>query len=273
MVCIRRGRIALKLSDYKRYVAVDERLNIPLEDQLTENLSRQIFNRSLFLDEKLPHPELLAESLGVKPSVVLTAYNNLIESGLTELTDDYKVTYNDFIYDYYTQRLPIVEALSQQGYAVNLNSFDATKRSLRELSSLKFQLPYETIHEKRIDYYANKYLFAVTLNYTPVDAIADIDAYMKKNDSIALGLKSITTTLTPKGTYQAVIYPPEIAKAFKVPQGRAGLKISYDYFGDDGTLVYAYRAYFTSWMDVRFNHDLQSLEIIPPVKLKEEASS
>jgi DNA-binding GntR family transcriptional regulator len=261
----------LKLSDYKRYVAIDERLSIPLEDQLTENLSRQIFNRSLFLDEELPHPELLAESLNIEPAVVVRAYNNLIENGLAELEGHYKVTYNDFIYDYYAQRLPIIEALSQQGYTVNLKTFDAVPLSPGDLSLLNIKMPFEKVNEKRIDYLANKYLFAITMNYIPVDAIADIDAFMKTNDSIGKGLKSITSTLTPKGSYQAVTYPPEIAKAFKVPQGRAGLKISYDYFGDNGTLVYAYRAYFTSWMNVSFNHDLNTLAIIPPAVIKEDA--
>jgi len=258
------GVIILKLSDFRRTINLDERLNMPLYQQIAESLTRMIYNRQLFLDEELPHPELLAESLKIDALSVRMAYEKLIEENLTRFDTQYYVTHHDFVYPFYGQRLPIEVALKNQGYEAKLKYHPSVIMTQGDLKMTGIDFTFSDIHEKRIDYYAGNYLFAVTYNYMPVDIIPDFDAYMKEHLSLAEALKERTESVKPVATYQAETYPKDVASAFKVPKGRAGMKICYLYYDDKNVLIHAYRGYFTSWMDVQFFHDPQTLKSTAP---------
>lgn len=267
------GVIYLKLSDFKRYITIDERQKTPMSQQLTESLTRMIFNRQLFLDQELPHPLLLGDSLDIDPVMVEKAYQNLIDEGLAHFDQQYYVKHHNFVYDFFGQRLPIEKALKLQGYEPRVKFYPSVFKTEGDLKMEGIKFPYQDIHMKRADYYANHYLFAVTFNYIPAEVIPDFDAYMDTNGSLATALKEKTSLLRPKALYEAVIYPKEVAKSFKVPYGRAGLKISYDYLDDQDRLIHAYRGYFTSWIDVQFHHDLTSLSSIQPLQKKEPSQA
>jgi DNA-binding GntR family transcriptional regulator len=245
-------------------VRIDARLYMPISEQLAETLTRMIYNRKLFLDEELPHPEILGQSLDIDPDHVSTAYQKLIGENLARFDHRYYVSHHDFIYPYYGQRLPIETALKNQGYEAKLKYHPSVIKTEGDLKLSGLSLNDQDASEKRIDYYADTYLFAVTYNYVPLSVVDNFDEFIKNNQSLTNALKTKTTTLTPVATYQAVTYPEEVAKAFKVPVGRAGLKISYDYYDDHDELIYVYQGYFTSWMDVQFFHDINTLESIAP---------
>lgn len=261
----------LKLSNFKKFITLDERLKTPISIQISESLTRMIYNRQLFLDEELPHPELLGESLEVNPIYVEKAYLNLIEENLARLNDKYYVAHHDFVYDFYGQSLPVEEALRKHGYEPRVKYHPSVVKTEGDLSLAGVVFKHDEAHEKRIDYYADHYLFAITYNYLPVEVVRDFDTFMKNNHSLAAALKLKTTTVKPKALYEAVVYPEHVAKAFNVPLGRAGLKITYDYYDDQDILIHTYRGYFTSWMDVQFFHDMTTLNSIEPPLEKESS--
>lgn len=273
MVNTRFGVINLKLSNYKKFITVDERLKVPVALQISESLTRMIYNRQIFLDEELPHPELLADSLGVKPLSIERAYQTLIDENLARFDEKYYVAHHDFVYDYYGQRLPIEEALRKHGYEPRIKYHPSVIKTEGDLSLSGVVFQHQEAHEKRIDYYAGHYLFAVTYNYIPVSVVRDFDTFLKHQTTIATALKIKTRTLTPKAQYEAVIYPAHVAKAFQVPYGRAGLKITYDYHDDAGALIHTYHGYFTNWMDVQFFHHPSTLESIAPPPKKGSSPS
>ena len=250
--------MTLKLSNFKKFIALDERLKTPISTQISESLTRMIYNRQLFLDEELPHPELLGESLQVDRALVEKAYTNLIEENLARFNQKYYVTHHDFVYDFYGQPLPIEVALKKHGYEPRVKYHPSVIKTEMDLLAAGALFNHPEVHEKRIDYYADQYLFAVTYNYLPVQIVEDMDQFLKQH-SMSDALKKVTPTLRPKATYQAVIYPEHVAKAFNVPVGRTGLKIIYDYFDKDDVLIHTYHGYFTSWMDVQFFHDIDTL--------------
>lgn len=264
--------MTLKLSNFKRFMQLDERNKTPISIQISESLTRMIYNRQLFLDEELPHPEFLADSLNVEPIMVEKAYRTLIEENLARFDDKYFVTHHAFVYDYFGQRLPIEVALKNQGYEPKTKYHPSQIKTEGDLRLKGVHFPHEESHEKRIDYYADHYLFAVTYNYIPVTLIQDFDTYMKTHHSLGVAFKQKTAYLKPKASYEAVVFPEEVAKAFKVPPGRSGLKIMYQYYDQEETLIHSYVGYFTSWMDIQFFHDPNTLSSIAPPNSKKESS-
>lgn len=66
-------------------ISINKDTDIPIRDQLIEQIALQIASGSLKGKEKLPSIRALAERLGIHYSTVTAAYNHLAETGLLEV--------------------------------------------------------------------------------------------------------------------------------------------------------------------------------------------
>ena len=66
-------------------IVVNKESDIPIRDQIIEQIGLQIASGTLKGKEKLPSIRALADRLGIHYSTVTAAYNHLAETGLLEV--------------------------------------------------------------------------------------------------------------------------------------------------------------------------------------------
>lgn len=168
-------------------ITIDRRSSIPFNEQIKESIKANILDQTFYYQSIIPSPKKLSEKLNVKLSLIILAYEKLVEeSFLTKVKDDvYQVAYYELTNYFFYRNVAIYDAIKDLGMEPSIECIEKRIASISDAQKIEmgFDVGETLLYINRI-YKGDDKPIIILENYLPLSIFKDMDSKFNGTDPL-----------------------------------------------------------------------------------------